>query len=126
MRVLAVTLALLVIFVGFAIWMQIDLTRTLADTANQADQALRDVEQAAWASARDRIDDMLNHWEGRRYQLEMVLVHSGLDPIGDLMVSAQTWARYEDVEQCALSLIQLKSELGQFSEHQQLRLENIL
>ena len=56
----------------------------------------------------------------------MVLVHSGLDPIGALMVSAQTWARYEDVEQCALSLIQLKSELGQFSEHQQLRLENIL
>ena len=53
MRVLAVTLALLVIFVGFAIWMQIDLTRTLADTANQADQALRDVEQAAWASARE-------------------------------------------------------------------------
>ena len=30
------------------------------------------------------------------------------DPIGALMVSAQTWARYEDVEQCALSLIQLE------------------
>lgn len=126
MRVLAVTLALLVVFFGFAIWMQIDLTRTLTDTVQQADQALEDVHQAAWASARERIDAMLTQWDGRRNQLEMVLVHSGLDPIGDLMVSAQSWARYEDAAECSLSLIQLKAELDHFSEHQQLRLENIL